>query len=121
MLAPLSAEPRLENVYWRMLSLGDNRVTLAPEQIPHIAFHQQENRIAGFGGCNRFFAQYQQVDRRLSISIMGGGRATCPDTSELEHEFMQVLQMIERFVIDDNKLSLLRGDETLVVFRGIER
>lgn len=118
---PVVGEPLLENYYWRATSIGGEKLRLAAAQIPHIAFHKQENRVAGFGGCNRFFATYGQDGMNLTISIMGGGRANCAETSQLEQQFLQSLQRTQTYKIEESTLYLTNGAEVLGEFVGVER
>ena len=116
-----SAEQTLEHMYWRTTSIGEEEVSAPPQQIPHVAFHAEESRVAGFGGCNRFFASYEQNDEKIKISIMGGGRARCPELGTLEQDFMRALQLSERFKRDGDKLILMQGEKKLIEFVGIEQ
>ena len=115
------ADQTLENVYWRTMAIGDEAISVTPQQVPHVAFHAQDNRVAGFGGCNRFFATYEQNDDKLKITIMGGGRASCPETNTLEQDFMRALQLTEQFRRDGNSLLFLKGEKTLLKFVGVEQ
>ena len=117
----IGAEPNLTDMYWRALSLSDQNLALPPEQIPHIAFHQAEGRIAGFGGCNRFFATYELHDSELTIRVMGGGRAQCPDLDGLEHRFLSSLQSTQRYSINNKTLTLENESGVLIKFIGVER
>ena len=115
------AGKNLERMYWRTTLIGEETVSVTPQQIPHIAFHAEESRVAGFGGCNRFFASYEQNNNKLKISIMGGGRARCPELGTLEQDFMRALQLAEYFERDGDKLILMQGDKKLLEFVGIEQ
>lgn len=117
----VEAELPLEDNYWRATSIGGNQLELTASKIPHIAFHKQENRVAGFGGCNRFFATYHQQKMNLTISIMGGGRANCSETAQLEQQFLQSLQRTQSFKIENGTLFLLDNKEVLGEFVGVER
>ena len=116
-----SAEQTLEHMYWRTTSIGEEAISVPPQQIPHVAFHAEESRVAGFGGCNRFFASYEQNEENITISIMGGGRARCPELGTLEQDFMRALQLSERFKRDGDKLILMQGETKLIEFVGIEQ
>lgn len=116
-----AAGQNLEHMYWRTTSIGEETVSVTPQQIPHVAFHAAESRVAGFGGCNRFFASYEQNNNKLKISIMGGGRARCPELGTLEQDFMRALQLTEYFERDGDKLILMQGDKKLLEFVGIEQ
>lgn len=111
----------LEDTYWRTTSIAGEPVNTVPQQIPHIAFHAADNRIAGFGGCNRFFATYSKHNSELSISIMGGGRASCPETDVVERAFLSGLQATTNFRIERNTLRLLAKDSALMEFVSVER
>ena len=116
-----AAEPSLTNMYWRAVSVTDQKLSLAPEIIPHIAFHEEEGRVAGFGGCNRFFATYEHHDRALTIRVMGGGRAQCPELNGLESRFLSSLQSTQRFSIENKTLKLANETGVLIEFVGVER
>ena len=118
---PCFADKGLENVYWRAKVLDKAPISLAPQQVPHVAFHGEENRVAGFSGCNRFFASYAQNGDELTIQIMGGGRAQCPDLGDLEQRFMLALQRATRFSVEEKILTLFADDEELLSFVGIEQ
>lgn len=111
----------LEKIYWRAQALGTATISLPPQQVPHVAFHAGDNRVAGFSGCNRFFASYTQNGDQLGIQIMGGGRAQCPDLGDLEQRFMLALQRTTNFTVKEQVLTLLAGDEVLLSFVGIEQ
>ena len=93
----------------------------SPQQTPHLAFHAKENRVAGFNGCNRFFASYEQNDNALKIIIMGGGRARCEETSQLEADFMNALHHTEQFQRQGDQLILTAGDKILLTFVGLSQ
>ncbi len=111
----------LETFYWRAISINGEQLDLASEQIPHIAFHKETSRIAGFGGCNRFFALYEEQGLALSITVMGGGRSQCPDLDNLERNFLGVLQGTQTYQLDGNKLYLMLEDKVLGEFLGVDR
>lgn len=115
------AEQSLENYYWRAVSIDSEKLVLEAKQIPHIAFHQQTSRVAGFGGCNRFFATYDRKNTALKISVMGGGRASCSELEGLEHRFLQLLHRTRSFKIEGAALFLMDGDEVLGEFLGVKR
>ncbi|MEM7466951.1 MAG: META domain-containing protein [Pseudomonadota bacterium] len=119
---PVAAESTLENIYWRATEIGGKPVDLAPEQIPHVAFHAAESRVAGFSGCNRFFAVYSQNDNELAIKVMGGARATCPELGNLEVEFLAALQVTTHLELADGTLTLFDSDaHSVAKFIGVIR
>ena len=115
------AAQSLDAFYWRAVSINGEKLSLESSQIPHIAFHRETSRIAGFGGCNRFFALYQQQQTALTITVMGGGRSQCPDLDELERNFLGALQGTQSYHLDGNRLYLLLEDKVLGEFLGVDR
>ena len=117
---PLVAAQSLDSFYWRAVSINGEQLDLQSDQIPHIAFHQESSRIAGFGGCNRFFALYEEQGSALTITVMGGGRSQCPDLDNLEQNFLGVLQGTQTYQLDGNKLYLMLEDKLLGEFVGVD-
>lgn len=110
----------LEGTYWRLLALDGAALELAPASRPHIALHREDRRLAGFGGCNRFFARYDYSERNISFQLMGGGRVSCPETGDLEQRFLAMLSRVDRFAIDEDRLRLLNDGTTVGVFQAVE-
>jgi heat shock protein HslJ len=66
---------------------------------------EAEGRVAGHGGCNRFFGSYQITDGRISIGPLGATRMACPEPDmNLETEFFQALEQARGFSRDGARL-----------------
>lgn len=110
----------LEGTYWRLVQLhGDAIAGPAEASPPHIALHAGTNRIAGFGGCNRFFGQYSISAPQISLQPLGGSRASCPDTDALERAFIGALAAVEHYALDGGRLTLSGGGRQILVFDAV--
>lgn len=117
----VAAEPvALTGTYWRLSHLNGEPVALAEGTLlPHIALHADTERVAGFGGCNRFFGRYSATDTGITIQPLGGTRASCPDTDTLEQSFLRALAAIDQYRVSDGQLTLRNVDRPLLVFEAV--
>jgi putative lipoprotein len=105
--------------------------TLAGEPAPlgaqgrplDLAFSAQEQRAAGFSGCNRYTGGYAregvaQTGSPLTFSPMAGTLMACADGGEVEHRYLQLLGSVTAFRLDGDTLSLLAGPEVVATFRS---
>ena len=90
--------------YWKLVELENKPVqTIARE--PHIILRSQENRIAGNGGCNSFFGNYQLADGyRVIFSAIGSTKMACRNMQE-ESTFFQALTAKRSYARSGNELS----------------
>jgi copper homeostasis protein (lipoprotein) len=89
--APLSTAS-LVNTYWKLMRLGVAGVTVGEgRREPHFILQIAEQRVAGSGGCNRFFGSYALDGDRLTFGPLGGTTMACPDGMEQEHAFHEAL------------------------------
>lgn len=119
--APAVASPAtLEGTYWRLREMGGQPVSPgSAATLPHIALHHDTSRVAGFGGCNRFFGQYSLSGNDITITPMGGSRGSCGDADELERTFIRTLASATRFRIDGSHLVLILDGTPLLVFEAV--
>jgi len=79
----------------------------------------EEGRVAGSTGCNRYFGSVAIENGRLSFSQMGSTRRACvPALMEQEQRFLQAMQRVSSYWIDEGLLFLSdeNGEERL---RGV--
>lgn len=119
-IAPAAEPLPLTGTYWRLASLDGAPVNLADEaSLPHIALHAETERVAGFGGCNRFFGRYAVTENALSIQPLGGSRAACPGIDALEQAFLRALAAIDHYSISGGQLTLGVADRVSLVFEAV--
>ena len=105
----------LENTYWKLMQLGDREIKVASEQRePYLTLHSDEQRVAGYGGCNRFTGSYSVSGEDLRFSQMAGTMMACTEGMEHEQAFHDALGQVARWHIDGERLDLYDESGKLV-------
>ncbi|MEC5398516.1 META domain-containing protein [Uliginosibacterium sp. H1] len=112
LLRPVPAQPvadaPLENTYWKLVSLGNETVTVADaRREPHLILQARERRVAGSGGCNRFTGGYTLDGQALSFSRVAGTLMACVQGGEYEAAFLKTLSATTRWRVDAGQLELI--------------
>jgi len=82
---------------------------------PTMIFEKEDSKVAGFAGCNNYFATYNVSGNALSFGHAGATRKLCPDMS-VEDVFFKSLPNISRFEIVKKELYLYdQNDELLIL------
>ena len=80
----------------------------APEE-PDVTLYIHRGRVAGHGGCNRYFADAQEADMPGTIELgpVGATRMACPGAAdEVESRFLQQLGGVTSYRFVAGKLAL---------------
>ncbi|MGH9257594.1 MAG: META domain-containing protein [Vicinamibacterales bacterium] len=102
---PFAAVP-LETTYWRAMQLGGKPVPAADaSREAHLVF-EPGGRVAGSDGCNRVAGSYELNGDAITFGQMAPTRMACPDTSETERAFHDVLTRASRWRILGDRLEL---------------
>ena len=73
---------------------------------PTIAF-PKAGKVAGHGGCNRYFGAVRISGDRIEVEHVGSTRMAClPPILDQEHRFLGVLQKAKRLEIDGETLLI---------------
>jgi len=110
----------LLNTYWKLVQLGDQVVT-TPEggREIHFVMHSENQRVAGFSGCNQMMGSYVLDGAKLRFEQMGGTLMACVPDVELEHTFLAMFSRVQRWEISGETLRLLDADgKALAVFES---
>jgi heat shock protein HslJ len=74
-----------------------------------------EGRLAGHGGCNRFFGSYRQAsslaEGKLALGRLGSTKKFCQDHMEAERSFLKALEKTVRYKVDVNSRMLFLYDD----------
>ena len=98
---------------WRAVDV-DGRVPVEGSE-PTIEF--TEDRIAGTGGCNRYFAGYKLADEALSLTPVGMTMMACDGPiGDLEMVFVRVLNAAETAAVDAEGRLVIAGASGSAVF-----
>ncbi|MCK2184694.1 META domain-containing protein [Halomonas getboli] len=111
------SEP-LENRYWKLIELGGEPVDMTEgTREPHLVFHGEQGRLAGFGGCNRLTGEYRREGDSLSIGNVASTLMACVPGNDLEPRFQAMLENVAGYRVRADRLELLdAGGEVLARF-----
>lgn len=77
-----------------------------------------DEKITGFGGCNRFSASIHIDNNKLQIGKVAATRMFCEGVPE--NDFFTLLSEVNRFERIDKKLSLFGTENQNLIFRLVE-
>lgn len=101
------ATAELENTYWKLTRLGDQPVIVGERQRePHIVLHQQDGRVAAFGGCNRMTGGYTLEGTRIEFSQLASTMMACAEGMDTEQALAVALDRARSYRIIGQHLDL---------------
>ena len=108
--APPKSTAQLLDTYWKLTQLGD-RVVPTPQGAReiHLVLHTENQRVAGFSGCNQMMGAYVLNGSALKFDQMGGTLMACTANLEFEREFLRMFDQVVSWKIDGETLQLLDG------------
>jgi heat shock protein HslJ len=122
--APNEQAPRstaqLLNTYWKLTQLGE-RVITTPQDARelHFVLHSENQRVAGFSGCNSMMGSYVLKGSELKFDQMGGTLMACTGNMDVERQFLGMFSGVARWEIDGETLRLLNAaGKPLAVFES---
>lgn len=101
-------ENKITDVRWQLTEMIGKPVTKSENQRQpiFIMFNSEENRVNGFGGCNNFMGGFELKEgNRISFKQMASTMMAC-ENLDTELSFMQTLEQIDNYTINDGILSL---------------
>jgi copper homeostasis protein (lipoprotein) len=119
-LAEARADASLENTYWKVLRVGERDVVTAEgmrEAHIVLASSDGEQRLQGFGGCNRMLGSYTVDQDRILFGAVASTRMACiaPAAMETEHALGVALAAVRTWRIEGETLELLDEQGALLV------
>lgn len=114
-IAHSNADTIFTGIDWRPVSIGyepvDANTTL------NLRF-EDDGKVSGNGGCNRFFASYEITESGIGIGPVGATRMACPEPQmSLEQRLFEVLDKTVAMEIRESRLHLLDSSgASLAVF-----
>jgi|TARA_R100001509_G_scaffold18744_2_gene9674 heat shock protein HslJ/membrane-bound inhibitor of C-type lysozyme len=103
----------LQGVSWELSEFEGHAIQSKPATIQFL----EDNQLAGFNGCNRYFGHYNMGGELAQIRLTGSTKMACSDTANaLSREFSDVLERVYQVNIDDKERLILstRGGRQLV-------
>lgn len=108
------AAPRLANTRWRLTAYGEPGSESPVIEGSEVTLHfEAENQASGSGGCNRFEAQYQVSDGRLSFTDLVWTTRACldEDVEEQEQLYFEALRTAGEFELTEDQLRIWYSDQ----------
>lgn len=114
-IAQSSADTVITGIDWHPVSIGDDPVDV--NTLLTLRF-ENDGKISGHGGCNRFFASYESTESGIKIGPVGSTRMACPEPQmSLEQRLFEVLDNTSAIEMRDARLYLVdQAGTTLAVF-----
>ncbi|MDW7691098.1 META domain-containing protein [Flammeovirgaceae bacterium SG7u.132] len=107
--------PSITQTKWVLETLYGDKINYGAGQAA--AFMEfKEDKVNGYGGCNKFFGGYSLDGTSLDFGMLGSTKMACP-TSDLEGKFMKALDETKSFAVEDGQLALKSGDATVATFK----
>jgi heat shock protein HslJ len=116
----------LTETQWKLIGLDGQQVEMPKDKNTqaHFILHKQEQRIAGFSGCNRFFGKFKVASHsnshgQLHFSALGSTKMACRGLVINEQDVMKVFINQVSYQISGDALTLFDTDlNVLAVFRA---
>lgn len=86
---------------------------------PTFEFDPEENRVAGYAGCNNYFASYEQKGPELKLGHAGATRKMCQDMT-VEDAFLKKLDQIAYYKKIKSELHLFDSKDNLIFLAILE-
>lgn len=112
----------LTETYWKLTTLQGKTVKMGTNQRKdiHFVLSQENQRVRGFSGCNRFSGGYQYDPKKLTFSQLVSTRMACRQNTISEGQIFQVFEQTKTYQINGDKLSLFDADKHLLaVFEAV--
>jgi len=101
----------LRGTEWQLTHLDGEPIALAADQQrPDITLLPDEERIAGFAGCNRLIGGFARHGEQLRFSRMASTMMACPVGMELEQGLLRALEATDHFRVLGRHLDLYDAD-----------
>lgn len=106
--ADTKSTAQLLNTYWKLTRLGDQVITTPPDAREiHFVLHSENQRVAGYSGCNQMMGAYVLNGNELRFDRMGGTMMACVSNMDLERRFLGMFGQVAGWEIQGESLKLL--------------
>lgn len=113
----------LFNTYWKLIELDGKRVqrdaASAEQREAHMVLNEQEQRVNGHSGCNRFFGSFTRDGEGLAFAGLGSTMMACPTGMETEQAFLLALGESSRVRVSGQFLELFKDEHSLARFEAV--
>ena len=123
---PASAEEQMEQLMargWKLVAIGGTGVESAlAEDVEVTLVFTPDGRVAGSGGCNRYFSAVEFGEPgELLLGPVGSTMMACPQLIMVQEQlYLKAMQVVETYRLDGNRLELLFGVDGVLTFEATE-
>lgn len=105
----------LATTEWKLVKMyGEDFSTLSSPVT--LQFSETDHKVSDFGGCNRFFGNYELTNNTLRITSLGSTKMYCQETMAVEDKYFKALQEVQSYSLKQKTLYLLAGKEVIMEF-----
>lgn len=105
----------LTGTYWVLTSINGEPLNIPEDQrAPDLRLTADGNSVQGFSGCNQFSGGYEITDGRLVFGPLAMTMMACPDSMDIEQQYTQTLDTMDRYEIRDDVLILYKEDKEIL-------
>lgn len=116
---PINRKASIDDLFGTWILQNDNNAELGlKKQKLDITFSKENNEtaVSGFAGCNNFFGRFSSSQNNLNIAQLGVTRMACPEL-DIEQDYIELLQKVNRFERSGNDLYLYRDNLLLLHYK----
>ncbi|WP_145856320.1 META domain-containing protein [Pedobacter suwonensis] len=104
---------KFTNTKWELISLPG--LTLPSNAKATLNF-ADSLKFSGKSFCNSYGGQGEITDHKINVKNVFSTKMFCQETEAAERAYLHALNQVNNAKIADDKLQLLNGDKTLMVF-----
>jgi heat shock protein HslJ len=115
-----SNQQTLLNDIWVLETLHKKELTSQhfSKERPRLEFHNADNKVLGFGGCNQLTGEFITEGNQITITRIASTRMACSGINE--SLFLEIIQQASSFKIISGKLYLFEGSGELARFKKVD-
>ena len=107
----------LQETQWVLTNLNDKVINKNVEGLESFIVFEKDNMVKGFGGCNRFQAEYKLEKDVLKIKKVGATKMMCENDNS-ENEYLKTIKKTAVFKITGTQLVLKDKKKTIAIFEA---
>ena len=105
----------LTNIEWKLIKMnGDDLSAMNPPVT--LSLDENQKKVNGYAGCNRFFGAYGSGDSSIKFTGLGSTKMFCQDKMKVEDAYFKALSEIQSFKTEGGKLYLISGSNVILEF-----
>lgn len=114
----ISNEPSIFGTEWKLEKISSSKMKYNEEneRITLLMTSEPEN-VSGFSACNRYFGKFTIKNNKLIFKEMSSTLMACPQqTMNIESKYMQTLDKVNNYVIENDTLYLRNDERVLLIY-----